>query len=64
MKQLTHFTLVIAQTLCVAILIMLAAGPTGCQEKEAQRAELVVQTGHADNAHFFSFFAGWEIPRH
>lgn len=55
MKQLNQLTVVIAQTLCAAIVILLAVGPTSGQEKEAQRAKLVVQTGHTDAAQSISF---------
>jgi WD40 repeat protein len=55
MKQVRHLTLVLAQTLCVVILIASAAGPTDGQEKNEQIAELVVQTGHTDHALYVDF---------
>jgi WD40 repeat protein len=55
MEQLRQLTLAITQTLCLAVFIILTVGPITGQEREPQRAELVVQTGNAENANFFSF---------
>lgn len=55
MKQLRPSIRIITQTLAVAIFIAMAAWPTRCQEKNEQKAELVLQTGHTAQSQSVAF---------